>query len=168
MCGSTLFLRGNVLVSDSKNCRLQLFSAGGEFVKMAAILSTKPFGLVRWASETFPSILLFSSTKLRRQDCGELGQFVVVACGLYLGPAYKSKKKVSIVRYKVLPAWSVEARSRRKVQETIAMAWLLGPNLTNKNLSSCKISPRCNYCVLFAISFASVWSTPNIFPHCGK
>ena len=41
------FSRGNVMVSDSKNCRLQVFSADGKFVKMAASFTSKPFGLVR-------------------------------------------------------------------------------------------------------------------------
>ena len=168
MCGSTLFLRGNVLVSDSKNCRLQLFSAGGEFVKMAAILSTKPFGLVRWASERLFPLIFFSSTKLRRQDCGELGQFVVVACGLYLGPAYKSKKKVSIVRYKVLPAWSVAQgeRSNRPLQRPGCLVRIWPTSICL--LKGFRLGAITVVLFAISISFASVWSTPNIFPHCGK
>jgi len=73
--------RGNVMVSDSKNCRLQVFSAAGDFVKVAASLPSKPFGLIR-------------------QDCGEAGQFVVVTCV----PCKTTGKKALLVKFRVLPA----------------------------------------------------------------
>ena len=43
-----VFLRGNVMVSDSENHRLQVFSAAGNFVKVVATFPSKPFGLIRW------------------------------------------------------------------------------------------------------------------------
>jgi len=73
--------RGNVMVSDSENHRLQVFSAAGNFVKVAATLPSKPFGLIR-------------------QDCGEEGQFVVVTCV----PTKNSKEKASLAKFRVLPA----------------------------------------------------------------
>jgi len=72
--------RGNVMVSDSKNWRLQVFTAAGEFVKVAASFHSKPFGLVR-------------------QDCGDRGQFVVVTC-----VPNKNAKKASIAKFRVLTA----------------------------------------------------------------
>ena len=76
-----LLLRGNVLVSDSKNCRLQVFSAAGDFVKVAASLPSKPFGLIRW---------------LFLPACDELSSFQIAAqarlwwsrpvCGCHLRP----------------------------------------------------------------------------------
>jgi len=72
--------RGNVMVSDSKNCRLQVFSAAKEFVKVVASFTSKPFGLVR-------------------QDCGDRGQFVVVTC-----VPTKTVKKASIAKFRVLSA----------------------------------------------------------------
>jgi len=73
--------RGNVLVSDSKNQRLQVFSAAGDFVKVVASLPSKPFGLVR-------------------QDCGDAGQYVVVACV----PCRNTKQRPALVKYRVMPA----------------------------------------------------------------
>jgi len=78
--GILLDERGNVMVSDSKNCRLQVFSADGKFVKMAASFTSKPFGLVR-------------------QDCGDGGQFVVVTC-----VPNNNAEKTSIAKFRVLPA----------------------------------------------------------------
>ena len=40
----------------------------------------------------------------RRQDCGDAGQFVVVVCV----PCRNSKQKATLVKYRVLPAWSVK------------------------------------------------------------
>ena len=82
------------MVSDSKNCRLQVFSAAKEFVKVVASFTSKPFGLVRGLSNPFRLV-----DKLRRQDCGDRGQFVVVTC-----VPTKNAKKASIAKFRVLTA----------------------------------------------------------------